>query len=139
MATYKKRVELLESEVAFRMWLFEQRFLERLSMVQVEKYLCLGILPDPLPAPLPKGNSKLDGLGRKRLIEMWKEYMRPCAGRSEQECRFFGIHGHWPEQACNEGKRKRAKFEKYAKLDDARKSEQEEFHVLAISFLNVIK
>jgi hypothetical protein len=51
----------------FREWLWHQLLLESLSVEQLEEYACLGLLPEPLPALLPKGKSALDGLDRKRL------------------------------------------------------------------------
>ena len=102
MNSLKKRIELLELEIRFRKWLRFARFLERLSKEQLYEYACLGRLPEPLPEPLPKGASKLDGLSRKRLIELWKEEIRIYAGRSTQELMFFSGHGHWPEQVCRE-------------------------------------
>jgi hypothetical protein len=102
MATVKSRVQRLESEMGFRYWLWHARLLERLSAEQLEEYACLGRLPEPLPEPLPMGASKLLGLDRKSLMQLWEEDLRFFASRSGQELSFFAAHGHWPERACNE-------------------------------------
>ncbi len=102
VTTHKKRVDLVELEIQFLGWLRSERFLERLSVDQLLGFACLGLLPEPLPAPLPKGASKLDGLSRKRLVELWEDDLRFFGGRSEQELIFFTVHGHWPEQPCGE-------------------------------------
>jgi len=126
MATYKKRVELLESEVAFRIWLWWERIGEHLSPKQLKESIYLGLRPDPLPAPLPKGASKLDGLGRKRLIERWKEFMRHVGSRSQEELNFHVIHGHWPEQACNKQNCSKAKSDKIVRRYEARRGSMPE-------------
>ena len=102
MATTKSRIDLLELEVFFRKWLWHERLLESLSVEQLEEYAYLGRLPEPLPEPVPKGTSKLDGLSRKRLIELWEENQRYFARRSSQEMIYFSCHGHWPERACDQ-------------------------------------
>src|ERR1039458_8989344 len=102
MATRKSRIERLELEIGLRRWLWHARLLESLTDEQLEDYACLGRLPDPLPEFLPRGKSKLGGLDRKRLMQLWEEERRRFGGRSTQELSFFTAHAHWPEQACNE-------------------------------------
>ena len=102
MATRKDRINRLELEMRFQEWLWRQRLLESLSVKQLEEYACLGVLPDPLPASLPRGKSALDGLDRKRLRQLWEEDMSRFVGRGKDELIFFCIHGHWPEQECIE-------------------------------------
>jgi hypothetical protein len=63
----------LEKEAGFRRWLDFSRLLENLSDSQLEKVAIYFRFPDPMPAPLPVGMSKLDGLDRKTLLGMWEE------------------------------------------------------------------
>jgi hypothetical protein len=109
--TRKSRIERLETEMQFRRWLWHARLLERLSYEQLEECACLGRLPDPLPEPLPKGESKLEGLDRKALMQLWEEDLRFFGSRSQEELAFFAVHGHWPEQACDEGKCSKPRFD----------------------------
>jgi hypothetical protein len=41
-------------------------------------------------------------LDQKGLIKLWRESERFFRGRGKEEIKFFAIHGHWPEQACDE-------------------------------------
>jgi hypothetical protein len=100
----------VELEIQFLRWLQSERFFERFTAEQLLAFACLGLLPEPMPEPLPKGASKVDGLSRKRLIELWKDDLHLFGGRNQQELIFFTIHVHWPEQPCNEHCRK-AKYE----------------------------
>lgn len=111
MATRTSRIERLELEMQFRGWLWHARLLESLTDQQLEEYACLGRLPDPLPEPLPRGKSELEGLDRKQLMQLWEEERRRFGGRGTQELRFFTAHGHWPEQACNEQECGKARFD----------------------------
>jgi hypothetical protein len=111
MATRKSRIKRLELEMEFRRWLRHERLLERLTYEQLEECACLGRLPDPLPVPLPRGESKLEGLDRKALIQLCEDDLRFFGGRSQQELAFFTAHGHWLEQACNEGECSKARFD----------------------------
>ncbi len=97
-ASLKNRLALLEEEQRFRDWLELQRFLESLSDFQLEDYIKNFRLPDPLPAPLPCGQSRLDTLDRKSLIKLWQEHERMFAGRDKDELNFYTSHGHWPEE-----------------------------------------
>ena len=126
MPTPKSRIDLLEMEVQFRRWIWHQRLLESLSIEQLEEYAFLGQLPEPLPAPLPKGASKLDGLGRKRLIKLWKENESYLAGRTEQEMIYFCFHGHWPEQACTEQDCSKAESDQVISQHQARQASKAE-------------
>jgi hypothetical protein len=90
-------------EHSFQHWLQFQRFLESLTEEQLIAYAQHGRLPEPLPEPLPLGKSRLDGLDRKSLIKLWEENERFLGGRSKQELIIYATHGHWPEQACDQG------------------------------------
>lgn len=111
MATQRSRIERLELEMQFRLWLWHARLLESLTIEQLEECACLGRLPDPLPGPLPRGKSELEGLDRKHLMQLWEEDQRFFGGRSRQELIFFTAHAHWPEQACNEQECGKARFD----------------------------
>jgi hypothetical protein len=95
----------------FQRWLRLTRLLESFSEEQLEQSTCLGLWPDPLPDPLPKGESQLDGLERKRLLKLWEEDERFYEGRSEQDLIYFCAHGHWPDQACKEPECCKARFD----------------------------
>ena len=112
MTSLKSRVERLEREHRFRIWLNFQRFLEGLTDEQLEDVAIDWRFPEPLPEPLPMGASRLDGLDRKSLMKLWEESerqserrtartMQEMKDRSPDERRFHFHHQHWPEQACN--------------------------------------
>ena len=44
-------------------------------------------------------------------MQLWKDDLRFFGGRSTQELAFFTAHGHWPEEACNEGECSKARFD----------------------------
>jgi len=108
VANLKSRVERLEKEQQFRTWLGFERFLESLTVEQLEELSLHWRFPEVLPEPLPKGASRLDRLDRKTLLKLWEESERDTArimdemkGRSLDERRFHMDHQHWPEQACS--------------------------------------
>jgi hypothetical protein len=111
MVARSSRIDRLEFEMQFRRWLWHARLLESLTIQQLEEYVCLGRLPDPLPEPLPMGKSKLEGMDRKGLKRLWEDDLRFFGGRNKQELIFFTAHGHWPEQACNEQQCRKARFD----------------------------
>jgi hypothetical protein len=121
MGTVKSRVGRLELEIGFRYWLWHARLLESLSAEQLEEYACLGRLPEPLPEPLPMGASKLLGLERKRLMQLWEEDLRFFGGRSKQELMFFTAHAHWPEQGCGDLVCGKARFDEVVRQHEARR------------------
>ena len=106
MATRKSRIARLEKEQQFRRWLGFSRFLEGLTDLQLEDLAIHWRFPDPLPEPLRKGASRLDGLDRKNLLKLWEEeeyetarIIREQEGRNEDELKFKLHHGHWPEES----------------------------------------
>jgi hypothetical protein len=119
MASHKSRIDLLEMELQFRRWIWHKRLLESLNVEQLEEYASLGQLPEPLPEPLPQGASALDGLDRKRLIELWEESENYFAGRSKQELIYFCFHGHWPEQACDDQKCSKTRSDEIVRRHEA--------------------
>ena len=76
MTHLKNRIERLETEYRFRRWFHFQRFLEALTLEQLEAITARGHYPEPLPEPLPRGASRLDGLDRKSLMKLWQESER---------------------------------------------------------------
>jgi len=103
MAGLQKRVEWLEKEQRFQQWLQFERFLEGLSDKQLEDIVIYCRFPEPLPEALPMGASRLDGLDRKSLNELFEESERKTInlmcemkGRTEDEFRFHVRHDHWP-------------------------------------------
>jgi hypothetical protein len=105
--TTRSRIERLEKEMYFRMWVRYQRFFESLSVDELDVWAATGQRPErPEPAP---GMSRLDGMTREELQKLWKEDQQWLAGRNREEWGFFSIHGHWPEQGCGANCRKTQK------------------------------
>ena len=105
MATRSRRIARLEREQQLIRWVIFSRFLEGLSDEQLKDLAVRWRFPDPLPEPLTKGASRLDGLDRKNLLKLWEEeeyetarIMREQEGRNEDELKFKQQHGHWPEE-----------------------------------------
>ena len=98
MPTIDSRLERLEREVRFRIWIRFQRMLEHLTVDELEAGAFTGQWPDrPEPAP---GMSSLDKMDRANLIKLWKEDQQKLEGRNREQMLFFVVHGHWPEQGC---------------------------------------
>jgi hypothetical protein len=98
MPSIRDRLKKVEDRRRFISWFVFDRFLESLTEEQLETYARDGRWPEPLPEPLPKGASRLDGLDRDSLIKLWKESERIIAHRSKDEITFYGENGCWPEQ-----------------------------------------
>jgi hypothetical protein len=79
MANLKNRVARLEKEQQFRTWLDFERFLEGLSDEHLEEIAIFWRIPEPLPAPLAMGASRLNGLDRSSLMWLWEESERETA------------------------------------------------------------
>ena len=104
MSNLKNRVERMEAEYRFRRWFHFERYLESLRDEQLLSYARKGFIEGGEPEPLPPGSSRLDSLGRKRLIELWQDDERRHASftaRSPGDQDFWWIHGHWPERPCD--------------------------------------
>jgi hypothetical protein len=104
-ATTRNRIERLEAEVRFRVWVRHQRWLESLSEKELEMWAASGQCPER-PEPLP-GMSPLDQMEREELQKLWKEGEQRWEGRNREDLAFFCLHGHWQEQACATNCRKR--------------------------------
>ncbi len=103
--TIKSRIERVETEMRFRIWVRYHRFLESLSVDELKIMARTGQFPErPEPGP---GMSPFDNMGREELQKRWKEDEQHWAFRNRQELGFFGLHGHWPEQGCGTNCRKR--------------------------------
>jgi len=99
MAMLKTRLERLERQREFRIWLRTQRLIERLTDEQLQFLRVTGWTEAPEPQP---GASPLDNLSRNELIKLWEESEWIFGGRSSEELGFFADHGHWPEDECGE-------------------------------------
>jgi hypothetical protein len=98
MSRTRRRIERLEAELSFRIWVRDQRFLESLSVDELEMWTATGHCPErPEPSP---GTSRFDNMEREELRKLWKDHERAWAGRNREEIGFFASHGHWPEQGC---------------------------------------
>ena len=96
MRMLDSRLERIESELRFRVWVRDSRAFEAMSADELEAFAGTGNWPDrPEPAP---GTCRLDTMDRASLIKLWKEDLQLFAGRSGDELEFFAIHGEWPGQ-----------------------------------------
>jgi hypothetical protein len=93
-----RRVERLQRELEFQAFIRCERFLENMTDEELEHLAATGEWPDR-PDPLP-GNSRLDRMSRKELLELWKEDRNNFVGRNQEQLAFYIRHGHWPEQGC---------------------------------------
>jgi len=97
-ASIQERLKQLEDSQRFIDWFLGERFMESLTLEQLENLARDRRWPEPLPEPLPPGASQLDRLDRKSLIKLWEERERIFGHRSRDETAFFGENGYWPEQ-----------------------------------------
>jgi|SRR5208282_1334548 len=111
MTTLKSRVAELDRDLKLRAWLESSRHLESFTDEQLEELVIYGRFPDPLPEPPPPGMSSFDTLDRSTLLRLWRQgerdearFIREIKGRDEKQLRFELEHGHWPEEACHEGR-----------------------------------
>jgi hypothetical protein len=104
MVTLRERIERLEAELRFRIWIRQHRFFESLSIEELEAWSMTGQRPErEEPAP---GMSALDNMERKEIQKRWKEDEQKYEGRNREEIEFFRFHGHWLEQGCSTDCRK---------------------------------
>jgi hypothetical protein len=80
MPTIDSRLERLEREIRFRIWIRFQRMLERLTVDELEAGAFTGQWPDR-PEPAPEMCS-LDKMDRASLIKLWKEDQQKLEGRN---------------------------------------------------------
>ncbi len=71
MSRIEVLVELLETEVRFRLWVRMKRMLESMSMEELGQYIRTGTWPER-PDP-PPGASRLDKMDRQSLLKEWRE------------------------------------------------------------------
>ena len=76
MATLKGRIARVENEFRFQRWFYFSRFLEGLTVEQVEAIAHEWRFPEPLPEPLLWGMSELDRLDQKTLLRRFQESER---------------------------------------------------------------
>lgn len=93
-----RRVERVQREIEFQTFICCERFLENMTDEEVERLAATGDWPDR-PDPLP-GNSRLDRMSRKELLELWKEDRNKFVGRNQEQLALYVRHGHWPEEGC---------------------------------------
>jgi hypothetical protein len=93
-----RRVERLQREVEFQVFIRGERIIENMTDDELEHLAATGEWPNRLD-PLP-GTSRLDRMSRKELIELWKEDRDRFVGRNQEQLAFYIRHGHWPEQNC---------------------------------------
>ncbi len=99
MTSVKRRLERLEKEQRFQWWFEMSDILERFTQDELKTYAETGeLLPSVLCATYADRPSRLEGLDRKALLQMWAEDERVVGGRSDDELKFYAEHGYWPEQ-----------------------------------------
>lgn len=97
-ATLSRRIEQVEKELQFRIWVRNQRFLKSLSVEDLVQWAGTGEIPDR-PDPIP-GTSPLDHMTRDELFKLWQQDEKVFFGRNREELEFYVVHRHWPEQGC---------------------------------------
>src|SRR5271166_895357 len=98
MTSVKSRLEHLEKEQRFQRWFETQDILERFTDDELKTYAETGELVESvLCASFGDRPSRLGGLDRKTLLQMWEESERLFGGRSDDELKFYAEHGYWPE------------------------------------------
>jgi hypothetical protein len=118
--TTRERIERLEVETRFRIWVRRKRFLDSFSIEELEVMKITGQFPErPEPAP---GMSPLDNMAREELQRLWKEDQQTWAGRNREELRFFVLHGHWPEQECDEQNCSKTRSDEIVSRHEAREA-----------------
>ena len=99
MTSVKSRLERLEKEQRFQRWFETHDILERFTDDELKTYAQTGELPESvLCASFGDRPSRLRGLDRKTLLQMWEERERLFGGRSDDELEFYTEQGYWPEQ-----------------------------------------
>src|SRR5260370_31275058 len=93
-SSIRERLELLENEHRFLTWVLSHRFLDSLTVNELEAFAHDNRLPDPAP----NRPSRLDGLDRKSLLKLWEDDERILGHRTGEDLKHFSTHGHWPEQ-----------------------------------------
>jgi hypothetical protein len=101
MLKIEARLERIENELRFWLWVMTKRMSESMSLQEIEELRATGQWPER-PAP-PPGASRLDGMDRKDLEKLWKADIEWEKGKSKSQTAFYCRHGHWPEQACGAG------------------------------------
>lgn len=101
MATSESRLERVENEIKFRLWIRRERVFENMSPEEL-LHFARGGQPPNRPEPGP-GESRLDTMDRKTLLRLWKEDEDKFAGRNREELAFYARYGHFPEQPCRQG------------------------------------
>ena len=46
-------------------------------------------------------HQKYGGQRQGGIRTLWKEDQKHHQGRNREQLRFYGLHGHWPEQGCD--------------------------------------
>src|SRR5262245_35071757 len=93
-ASSRDRLEKLDRDRRFLDWFVVNRFLETLTLEELETFASGGGLPDPIP----NRSSRLDTMDRKRLRKLWEEDELKLGGRSKEELEFYADNRVWPEQ-----------------------------------------
>ena len=93
-SSIRERLELLEKEHRFLTWVLSYRFIESLTVNELEAFAHDNSLPDPAPNRL----SRLEGLDRNSLLKLWEEQERLLEYRSSEDLKHFCTHGRWPEE-----------------------------------------
>jgi len=99
MRSVRSRLERLEKEQRFQRWFEISTLLERFTDDELKTYTETGELVESVLCPsFGDRPSRLEGLDRKTLFQMWEERERLFGSRSDDELKFYVEHGYWPEQ-----------------------------------------
>ena len=77
MIINKRRLDRVEDELRFRVWVSVHRMLETMTIEELDVFVATGRWPDR-PDPVP-GTSPLDAMDRAGLVKLWKEDIRKYA------------------------------------------------------------
>src|SRR5260370_3957449 len=75
-------------------WVLSPRFFDSRTVDELEAYVRENRVPDPAP----NRPSRLDGLDRKSLLQLWEEDEQILEYRSNEDLKHFCSHGPWPER-----------------------------------------
>jgi len=97
LPAHRARLERIERELQFQLWLQGERLFEGWSPEQRLAYADRCEIPDPLPSKVP---SKFDGLSRRALVRLREERQRQCKFRyrTVDERLFYVEHGRFPDE-----------------------------------------
>ena len=84
MSRIEVRVQGLEAEIRFRLWVQMNRMLESMSVEELDQYILTSKWP-ARPDP-PPGASRLDKMDRQSLLKEWREEQEALGWPNDGHC-----------------------------------------------------